>query len=221
MEPETRYARSGGLRIAYQVTGEGPDLVMVPGLTSDLEVQWRDPGYRRFVRSLSSFCRLVRFDKRGTGLSECRTARTYPVARAFTPTGGSVPAAPGANARCGQVADHLARQRPSLTCAVRLVRETGRPIAQVAPGPGHQCWHADAPRGCRPAGRQGQPKARRCCIPSPARRPGRLPAGGGRHVRQLPATPQVLNLATTRAGVPGHREQEQPGNTRATGRRCR
>ncbi len=70
MEPETRYAKSGGLRIAYQVTGEGPDLVMVPGLTSHLEVQWRDPGYRRFVRSLSSFCRLVRFDKRGTGLSD-------------------------------------------------------------------------------------------------------------------------------------------------------
>lgn len=70
MEPETHYAKSGGLRIAYQVMGEGPDLVMVPGLTSHLEIQWRDPGYRRFVRSLSSFCRLVRFDKRGTGLSD-------------------------------------------------------------------------------------------------------------------------------------------------------
>jgi hypothetical protein len=57
MEPETCYARSGGLRIAYQVTGEGPDLVMVPGLTSHLDIQWRNPGYRRFVRSLSSFCR--------------------------------------------------------------------------------------------------------------------------------------------------------------------
>jgi pimeloyl-ACP methyl ester carboxylesterase/DNA-binding CsgD family transcriptional regulator len=70
MEPETHYARSGGLRIAYQVIGEGPDLVMVPGLTSHLEIQWRDPGYRRFVRAMSSFCRLVRFDKRGTGLSD-------------------------------------------------------------------------------------------------------------------------------------------------------
>ena len=70
MEPETHYAKSGGLRIAYQVTGAGPDLVMVPGLTSHLEIQWRDPGYRRFVRSLSSLCRLVRFDKRGTGLSD-------------------------------------------------------------------------------------------------------------------------------------------------------
>jgi flavin-dependent dehydrogenase len=42
----------------------------VPGLTSHLELQWRDTGYRRFVRSLSSFCRLVRFGKRGTGLSD-------------------------------------------------------------------------------------------------------------------------------------------------------
>ena len=70
MEPETHYAKSGGLRIACQVTGAGPDLVMVPGLTCHLEIQWRDPGYRRFVRSLSSLCRLVRFDKRGTGLSD-------------------------------------------------------------------------------------------------------------------------------------------------------
>ena len=39
MEPETHYAKSGGLRIAYQVIGAGPDLVMVPGLTSHLEIQ--------------------------------------------------------------------------------------------------------------------------------------------------------------------------------------
>jgi pimeloyl-ACP methyl ester carboxylesterase/DNA-binding CsgD family transcriptional regulator len=70
MDPETRYAKSGALRIAYQVIGEGPELVMVPGLTSHLDVQWRDPGYRRFVRSMASFCRVVRFDKRGTGLSD-------------------------------------------------------------------------------------------------------------------------------------------------------
>ena len=41
MEPETHYAKSGDLRIAYQVIGGGPDLVMVPGLTSHLEIQWR------------------------------------------------------------------------------------------------------------------------------------------------------------------------------------
>lgn len=70
MEPETLYARSGDVRIAYQVMGAGPDLVVVPGLTSHLEIQWRDLSYRRFMRSLSSFCRVIRFDKRGTGLSD-------------------------------------------------------------------------------------------------------------------------------------------------------
>ena len=40
MEPGTQYAKSGGLRIAYQVMGAGPDLVMVPGLTSHVEMQW-------------------------------------------------------------------------------------------------------------------------------------------------------------------------------------
>jgi pimeloyl-ACP methyl ester carboxylesterase len=64
------YARSRDVRIAYQVTGAGPDLVVVPGLTSHLEIQWKDLSYRRFMRSLSSFCRVVRFDKRGTGLSD-------------------------------------------------------------------------------------------------------------------------------------------------------
>jgi pimeloyl-ACP methyl ester carboxylesterase len=70
MEPGTLYARSRDVRIAYQVTGAGPDLVVVPGLTSHLEIQWKDLSYRRFMRSLSSFCRVVRFDKRGTGLSD-------------------------------------------------------------------------------------------------------------------------------------------------------
>ncbi len=71
MDPRTRYAASGDVRIAYQVTGEGPvDLVMVPGLTSHLEAQWQWPVYRRFMSALSRRCRLVRFDKRGTGMSD-------------------------------------------------------------------------------------------------------------------------------------------------------
>jgi pimeloyl-ACP methyl ester carboxylesterase/DNA-binding CsgD family transcriptional regulator len=69
--PATRYATStGGVKIAYQVVGRGPDIVMVPGLTSHLELMWRVSGYRRFVLSLSRVGRVVRFDKRGTGLSD-------------------------------------------------------------------------------------------------------------------------------------------------------
>jgi pimeloyl-ACP methyl ester carboxylesterase/class 3 adenylate cyclase len=69
--PETRYARSGDLHIAYQVTGEGPrDLVMVPGFVSNVETTWEIPAAAEFLRRLASFSRLILFDKRGTGLSD-------------------------------------------------------------------------------------------------------------------------------------------------------
>ncbi|HZT03208.1 MAG TPA: adenylate/guanylate cyclase domain-containing protein [Steroidobacteraceae bacterium] len=67
----TRYAKSGDLHIAYQVMGQGPlDLVLVPGYVSHLEVQQQSPWAGRFFERLSSFSRLIRFDKRGTGLSD-------------------------------------------------------------------------------------------------------------------------------------------------------
>jgi class 3 adenylate cyclase len=69
--PETRYAKSGDVSIAYQVVGEGPlDLVLVPGFVSHLDVDWDDPRHAHFLRRLASFSRLIRFDKRGTGLSD-------------------------------------------------------------------------------------------------------------------------------------------------------
>jgi pimeloyl-ACP methyl ester carboxylesterase len=69
--PETRYAMSGDVHIAYQVTGDGPfDLVYVPGYVTHMELQWRLPGFAEFLADLGSFCRLIRFDKRGTGMSD-------------------------------------------------------------------------------------------------------------------------------------------------------
>src|ERR1700687_1851480 len=71
MQPDTRYAQSGDVNIAYQVLGEGPrDLVFVPGWVSNIEVYWEEPTLARFLRRLSSFSRLILFDKRGTGLSD-------------------------------------------------------------------------------------------------------------------------------------------------------
>ena len=71
MLPETRYARSGDVNIAYQVVGDGPiDLVFVPGFVSHLDLQWGDPRIARFLEKLASFSRLIMFDKRGTGLSD-------------------------------------------------------------------------------------------------------------------------------------------------------
>jgi class 3 adenylate cyclase len=71
MPPETRYAKSGDVNIAYQVVGEGPvDLVLVPGFVSHLDLDWEEPRYAHFLRRLASFSRLIMFDKRGTGLSD-------------------------------------------------------------------------------------------------------------------------------------------------------
>jgi class 3 adenylate cyclase/pimeloyl-ACP methyl ester carboxylesterase len=71
MPPQTRYARSGEVNIAYQVVGDGPfDLVFVPGFVSHLDLQWADPRIAHFLEKLASFSRLILFDKRGTGLSD-------------------------------------------------------------------------------------------------------------------------------------------------------
>ena len=68
---ETRYARSGDVHIAYQVTGDGPfDLVYVPPFVSHVELQWQVPSGVALIERLSSFSRLIRFDKRGTGMSD-------------------------------------------------------------------------------------------------------------------------------------------------------
>jgi pimeloyl-ACP methyl ester carboxylesterase len=71
MLPETHHAKSGDVRIAYQVAGGGPfDLVFVPGFISNLDLAWEDPNRAHFFSRLASFSRLILFDKRGTGLSD-------------------------------------------------------------------------------------------------------------------------------------------------------
>lgn len=71
MPPETRYARSGEVHIAYQVIGSGPfDLVFVPGFISHVDYVWEEPRWSAFLERLASFSRLICFDKRGTGLSD-------------------------------------------------------------------------------------------------------------------------------------------------------
>jgi pimeloyl-ACP methyl ester carboxylesterase len=69
--PETRYAKSGDVNIAYQVVGDGPfDLVYVPGWISNVELMWEEPNHARLLGRLASFSRLILFDKRGTGMSD-------------------------------------------------------------------------------------------------------------------------------------------------------
>jgi len=71
MATATRYAESEGVYIAYDVSGQsGPDLLAAPGFISHLEHTWEEPTFARFNHALAGFSRLIRFDKRGTGLSD-------------------------------------------------------------------------------------------------------------------------------------------------------
>lgn len=69
--PHVDYARSNGVNIAYQVVGEGSrDLLIVPGWVSHLALDWDEPRWLRWIERLQRFARVIRFDKRGTGLSD-------------------------------------------------------------------------------------------------------------------------------------------------------
>jgi class 3 adenylate cyclase len=69
--PQTQYARSGDVSIAYQVSGGGPfDIVFVPPSFSHVELAWGAPSLRKLFERLGSLGRLIRFDKRGTGMSD-------------------------------------------------------------------------------------------------------------------------------------------------------
>ena len=70
--PDTRYAKNGdGVHIAFQVVGDGPlDVVFMPLGATHVELAWELPAFARVFRRLASFSRLIRFDMRGSGLSD-------------------------------------------------------------------------------------------------------------------------------------------------------
>jgi len=75
IEAETKFTKVGNDRLAYQVFGEGPrDVVFTSGLWSHLDLQMEEPTFARFNRRIASFCRLIRFDRRGSGVSDPRPA---------------------------------------------------------------------------------------------------------------------------------------------------
>jgi class 3 adenylate cyclase len=70
-KPRTQYARNGDVHLAFQVVGEGPlDLLLIDTWVHHVEAVWDFPEFARFLRRLSSFGRLIHFDRRGTGLSD-------------------------------------------------------------------------------------------------------------------------------------------------------
>jgi len=71
LRPETRYARSGDVHIAYQVFGSGElDIVLVPGYVTHIELVWEHEPYVRAFESLGSYTRVITFSRRGSGLSD-------------------------------------------------------------------------------------------------------------------------------------------------------
>jgi pimeloyl-ACP methyl ester carboxylesterase/class 3 adenylate cyclase len=80
--PDTRYATSGDVQIAYQAFGDGPDLVWVPGWVSQLDLYWEEPSLARFLRRLASFSRVIVFDRRGIGLSDRVSVDSLPTLEA-------------------------------------------------------------------------------------------------------------------------------------------
>jgi class 3 adenylate cyclase len=78
MRPKTRYVKSEGGAVAYQVMGDGPDLIYIPGWFSNIEIMWDEPTYARFLDRLASFSRLICFDKRGSGISDAVPLNALP-----------------------------------------------------------------------------------------------------------------------------------------------
>ena len=71
MPPRTQYAKHGDLNIAYQVTGDGPiDILVVPSFVSNIEFWWAHPTMKAWWDQVTSFARLILFDKLGTGCSD-------------------------------------------------------------------------------------------------------------------------------------------------------
>lgn len=138
MQPETGYAHSGELSIAYRVSGSGPlDLVLVPGWVSHVELMWEDPDASAFLRRLASFSRLIQIDRRGTGLSD-RVARLPTLeermddVRAVLDAVGSRRAALLGISEGGPMCTLFAASHPERTAALvlcntfaRLVRDEG------------------------------------------------------------------------------------------------
>ncbi len=78
MQSDIKYARTGDVHIAYRVFGEGPrDLVLIPGTLSHVELYWDFPVNQYLLKRLTSFARVIVFDKRGQGLSD-RVGRESP-----------------------------------------------------------------------------------------------------------------------------------------------
>jgi pimeloyl-ACP methyl ester carboxylesterase len=134
---ETRYARIGRDRIAYQTLGHGPpDLVFTFGSYSHVDIAWEDPGIALFLRALASFSRLILFDRRGTGASDPVLPDAVPPwegyaeeLNAVLDEVGSEQTAIMAQLDAGPLALYFAAARPERTSALILAHTTAKFVA--------------------------------------------------------------------------------------------
>jgi pimeloyl-ACP methyl ester carboxylesterase len=133
--PQTKYARVGPDRLAYQVLGQGPpDLVFTMGAFSDIDIVWDDPQMALFLRRLAGVSRLLRFDRRGTGASDPLPASPLPPWEAYTQELTAVMDAAGsqqaallaAGPEAGPMALFFAGTKPERTTALILADATAR-----------------------------------------------------------------------------------------------
>jgi class 3 adenylate cyclase len=137
MDPETRYARLGDARIAYQVMGEGPpDLVVSAGTYGNIDLDWEDPLAARMYRRIAAFSRLIRFDRRGSGSSDPLPLDALPPWEAYMEevaavmdTAGSERAAIMGVFDAGPMAALFAASKPERTVALILANTAARLLA--------------------------------------------------------------------------------------------
>jgi class 3 adenylate cyclase len=137
VQPETTYAPLGEDRVAYQVLGEGPDLVLTMGAFGHVDLLWEDPGVALFLRRLASFSRLISFDRRGTGASDPYPESVPPPWEAYADEVAAVMDAAGSRqaalmattAEAGPMALFFAATRPERTRALVLANASARYVA--------------------------------------------------------------------------------------------
>ena len=150
-----RYARSGDVNIAYEVIGDGPiDLVFVPGWVSHLEVAHEQPATVRFTERMAAFTRFIRFDKRGTGMSDRVSLDRLPTleqrmddVRAVMDAAGSKRAAVFGYSEGGPMSAVFAATYPDRTTALIMMdayaRRVRAPDYPFGPTPEeHERWMA-------------------------------------------------------------------------------
>src|SRR5450631_3029212 len=140
MDVVTRYARSGDVQIAYQLAGSGPpDVLVVPRWFSNIELDWELPPSARFLTRLTSFARVIQFDRRGAGMSGGIAGATPleeqidDVRTVLEASGSAQPAVISIAEGCA-LAALFAASHPNLVRALVLITPTPR----VVRGPGYE-----------------------------------------------------------------------------------